>query len=114
MANKPTFPWQADLGAERSVKATVTPVKFGDGYELRQANGINFTPKKWSVSFTTPGEMAKQILAFLEARGGLEAFVWQDPMDDTATYVCREWTSSRQSNSGIVKVSGVFEQVYEY
>jgi phage-related protein len=104
----------ADLGAQRSVKPTVTVTKFGDGYEQRQASGINYLPKSWSVTFTNPGPMTKEILAFLETRGGVEAFSWLDPMGDTANYVCREWSSSRQSKTGVYQISGTFEQVYEY
>ncbi len=102
-----------DLGAERSVKPSVSVIKFGDGYEQRVANGINFTPKVWSVSFTNAGPMVKEILAFLEGLGGLEAFSWTDPLDDTANYVCREWSSSRQGQ-GVYRINATFEQVYEY
>lgn len=104
----------ADLGAQRSVKPNVTVTQFGDGYEARLASGINSTPKTWSVSFTNTSGMAKEILAFLEARGGVEAFTWVDPMGDTANYVCRQWSSSRQSITGVYQISATFEQVYEY
>lgn len=114
MAINSTFPWQADMGAQRSVKPNVTVTKFGDGYEQRVAAGINFKPKTWSVSFTNTGPMIKEMLAFLEDRGGVEAFAWTDPMGDTANYVCREWSSSRMAKGGIYQVTATFEQVYEY
>jgi phage-related protein len=111
--SKPVFTWMPDSGASQTVKPTVTATKFGDGYELRTAVGINFKPKSWSVTFTQGGVATKQILDFLDARGGLEAFVWTDPMDATNTYVCRQWGSSRQG-WGVYAVTATFEQVFEY
>lgn len=111
--SKPVFIWLPDLGAEQSIKPAVQPTKFGDGYELRVATGINFTPKTWNVTFTKGSSEAKDILTFLKARSGLESFSWIDPLDETGTFVCREWTT-RQQMFGVRSVSATFEQVFEY
>lgn len=111
--SKLTFEWSPDLGASKATKSTVQATKFGDGYELRLASHINFTPCKWSVTFTRNASEIAPILEFLEARGGLESFYWKDPLDKTAIYVCREWDSEQQ-NQGLYKVTADFEQVFEY
>lgn len=111
--SKPAFIWNPDLGAERGIAPSVNQTKFGDGYELRVAKGLNFTPKSWRCQFSGAGPVAKDILAFLEARAGMEAFEWTDPLGDKATYVCREWSSSQQQ-MGVYVVSATFEQVFEY
>lgn len=111
--SKPTFAWHPDLGAQQSMAPSVQQTKFGDGYELRVAKGINTTPRTWEVSFTRSQSEAGAILDFLEARAGLEAFVWTDPLNREGTYVCREWSGSQQA-FGVYVVSATFEQVFEY
>lgn len=110
---KPAFTWHPDLGAQQHITSSVQQTKFGDGYELRVAKGINLTPRTWEVSFTRGPSEAKDILAFLEARAGLESFAWTDPLDREGTYVCREWGGGQQA-FGVYVVSATFEQVFEY
>lgn len=109
---KQTFSYSPDLGAKRSMRPTVSQVKFGDGYELRLRHGMNTSVRKWSMSFTRGADEAMQILAFLEARGAIESFLWTDPLDQIGTFVCREWTSS-QVRFGIYKIDANFEEVFE-
>lgn len=109
----PEFVWSPDLGAQQTTTPRVQQTKFGDGYELRVTKGINHKPKSWSVSFTRRPVEVKEIIAFLDQRGGVEAFTWVDPMGDSGTYVCREWNSSQQM-LGVYVVTGTFEQVFEY
>lgn len=108
-----TFSWRPDLGSERAVKSTAAPTKFGDGYEVRITTSLNVTPRQWNVQFTTALQTHKEILAFLQARKGIEAFNWIDPLGDTATYKCSEW-KSKQIGFGVFQVSGTFEEVFEY
>lgn len=107
------FTWRPDLGAERSVQSTAKATKFDDGYEVRITTSLNVTPRKWSVTFTTPLTAHKAILSFLEMRRGVESFEWTDPLGDKALYKCVDWKSSQQG-FGVFKVSGTFEEVFEY
>lgn len=107
------FSWRPDIGSERGVKSSVNPTKFGDGYEVRITTSMNVTPRQWSVQFTTALQAHKDILAFLEARRGVESFQWADPLGDTATYKCSEW-KSKQIGFGVFQVTGTFEEVFEY
>jgi len=109
----PNFTWTPDVGAQQTIKPSVQQTKFGDGYELRTPIGVNYKPKRWQVTFTKNAVEATAILAFLEARGGLEAFTWTDPLDVSNTYVCREWNSSQQM-FGIYQITASFEQIFEF
>ena len=40
-----------DKGAQQAVKPRVIKAQFGDGYEIRVKDGINNTPRAWSLSF---------------------------------------------------------------
>ena len=95
-----------------TMQPSVIQTKFGDGYELRVAQGINFKPRSWSATFSKGSSEAAAILAFLEARGGIESFNWTDPLNNTGTYVCRQW-SAGQTVFGVYSVSATFEQIFE-
>lgn len=111
--SRSTFGWSPDLGAELRITPSVSQVKFGDGYELRVSNGINSTPRMWSVAFTRSTSEAMEILTFLQQMEGKAAFNWVDPTNQLGAYVCREWTSIQQA-FGIYVVQAVFEQVFEF
>lgn len=106
-----TFTWLPDKESEREIVPTVKPVKFGDGYEARMRNAVNALPENWTLTFTRNIEETTPILDFLEERAGVEAFDWTTPRGKTKRFVCRKWKESRQS--GIVKVSCTFEEVFE-
>lgn len=108
-----TFIWTPDNGATYETKPNVRTAKYGDGYEQRQANGINNMPKTWSLRFSvrTDSEIAP-IASFLEAQAGVSAFTWTDPFGNTGRYVCRSW-SREKTRYNINSISATFEQVYE-
>lgn len=106
------FTWSPDLGAQRSVKPNVHQTKFGDGYEVRVANGINTSPKKWTLRFSRDLTEATAILTFIENHAGATAFNWTDTLNTAGVYVCREWTIN-QKFFGVYEVQATFEQVYE-
>lgn len=110
---RPIFTWFPDVGSQLSCKPDVGSTKFGDGYELRVAAGINFQPETWSVKFSRVNQESRDILAFLKARGGVESFTWTTPNEDTGTFVCREWKVTRL-NGGAMEVTGDFIQVFEF
>lgn len=109
----PTFAWIATYGSRQTTKPNVTPTKFGDGYEVRVAIGINFIARKWDLSFDNrANSTADAIEAFLRARGGVESFDWTPPYGDAGKWVCREWSSAPTSQNSR-SVSCVFEEVFE-
>jgi phage-related protein len=46
-----TDPVMFDKGASETPKPKVLKAQFGDGYEMRVADGINNTPRTWSLGF---------------------------------------------------------------
>ncbi|WP_297478403.1 phage tail protein [Ferrovum sp.] len=115
------FTWSPDIPAQRKMKPSVHPIKFGDGYESRISSGINTMLAIWSVKFTadantifgyTPsgGSFIPGIESFLSSLGATTPFTWTDPLGNTGTYVCRAWDSS-QIGFGVYELSGTFEQV---
>lgn len=107
-----TFSWYPDVGSQQDCKPNVAATKFGDGYESRAAIGINSAAMKWTVKFDRAAPESKQVLAFLRARGGVEAFNWTNPLNEPGKYVCREWRTEQQAH-GIMVVSCTFDQVFE-
>lgn len=108
----PTFTWKADYGASKSVAPAVKTIKFGDGYEQRQASGINRKPRKFSLTFKREIAEADAIDTFLSARGAVEAFSYTHPGQSAGVFVCREW--SRVSDSvSTDQVTATFEEVFE-
>ncbi|WP_413730790.1 phage tail protein [Sodalis sp. RH22] len=74
------FKWIPDQeGTTAKAQPKIRLVTFGDGYEQRQKNGINHDLRSYSLSFTGDADYIKEILDFLEDRGGVEAFIWKAP-----------------------------------
>ena len=42
-----------DKGIQQTAKPRVLKAQFGDGYEMRVRDGINNTPREWSLAFKT-------------------------------------------------------------
>lgn len=106
------FTWFPNVDSTCDTKPNVSSTKFGDGYELRVANGINNAPMKWSLKFTRMRAEALEIIAFLRSHGGVTKFQWTNPFEETGTYICREWKSS-QGKGGVTEIDVDFEQVFE-
>lgn len=109
-----TFSYTPDFGARINAKPRVRVVSFGDGYEQRQADGINARAETWDLQFQnrTDSDTAA-IVGFLEARNGVEAFDWTPPNEVTAIKaVCREWNKS-VDRYNLNTVTAQFQRVYE-
>ena len=108
-----TFTYISDFGAAINSKPSVTVVKFGDGYEKRQAFGINQNLKSWSLQFSNRTNTdADGIEAFLDARAGVESFDWTEPFGTGYKYVCREWSRTVEMfNNNTIQAT--FDEVAE-
>lgn len=109
-----TFSYTADFFAQKKTKPEVLQVRFGDGYEQRQAFGINTQMTTWTLTFKMrENSEADAIEAFLIARGAVEAFDWTEPYGSTAErWVCREWTRTVEKATRST-ISCTFEKVFE-
>lgn len=106
-----TFIWLPDHGSSLSEEPKVVLTKFGDGYEVRTAVGINNKPEMWELQFSYVSPVFLDVLNFVRARKGTEAFFWKNPISATNLYVCRKWTTKHTGALRIISFS--LEQVFE-
>lgn len=78
-----------DWGLTDEVDASVSKISFGDGYELRQAEGINHLRDKWDLSWSfLTLEQATATYEWLRQRKDLTAFLWTHPDGRQVKVVC--------------------------
>jgi phage-related protein len=108
-----TFTYTPDFGIAFEVRPTVRVSQFGDGYQQRQASGINTQPKNWDLKFSlrTDAE-ADAIEGFLVDRAGVESFDWSDINGVTGKYVCMGWQRTKDRYN-LNTISTKFQQVFE-
>lgn len=112
-----TFTWSPQKGFTVSRAPNVSVVKLGDGYEQRQARGINPLMDSYSLTFIGYDDTkcvrpnaAKQAEAFLKSRMAVESFYWTPSDTGTqALFVCRSW--SMKKTGGQYELTATFEQV---
>ena len=95
------------------MRPTVRRVAFGDGYEQRQAFGINTQAEVWALEFrglTT--SVANAIDTFLRARGAVQAFDWTAPSGLAAKFVCDEWARVVEEPN-LENLRATFRQVFD-
>lgn len=108
-----TFTYVASYGASVNQAPSVRYIRFGDGYEQRASFGINTDQRIWNLDFRGRDDTdADAIIAFLEARAGVDAFDWTPPSGSAGKWVCRSWSRSISSN-GTNDISARFEEVFE-
>ncbi len=109
-----TFTWTPEFGADGGYSPNVVVNKFGDGYEQRILAGMNSLPVSWNLQFANR-ESAEglAIMAFLNAREGVESFEWTPPLEtDPLVFVCRKWNKIPQKGSRLT-IMATFDQVFE-
>lgn len=111
------FKWPTQKGPSIDEQPNVTVVKLGDGYEQRQANGINSLLPTYSiVVHGVSGLCGKPNYAalarqFLVAKNAVESFLWT-PKDTgvQGLYVCRSWNYV-PTIGGLYVLTAKFEKV---
>jgi len=107
------FTWIPEYGAQADVTPSVSVSQFGDGYQQRQAKGINSIAEAWSLTFANrEADESTEILAFFTARGGVEAFEWTTPENNDIVVVCAKWQKIPQK-AGRWSINATFQQVFE-
>jgi phage-related protein len=106
------FTWLASYDATKTVTPNAKVIKFGDGYEQRQASGINRKPRQFSLTFTRKIAEIDAIEGFLSARGAVEAFKYNHPGQSAGVFVCREWKRTDIS-FGVHGLAANFDEVFE-
>jgi phage-related protein len=111
----PFFNWQPSFNSSESSKPRISKAQFGDGYEQRIRMGCQTDPKTWQLEFNNRTNLERdEIRAFLESRGGAEAFNWTTPWGQTdRKWVCEEWNID-PSNCNNNQIRATFRQVYDW
>lgn len=92
------FAWLPSYTPKMTRKPRVLESQFGDGYAQRVADGINNVNVAWTLNFDARTEdEAAALIAFLDAMGGWQPFVWIDPNGLLAMWVCQDYGSNRTS-----------------
>jgi len=108
-----TFTYTASFEATESSKPRVRKFQAGDGYEQRIRFSLHTDPKEWSLIFSERTDTERDaILAFLEARAGVESFDWTTPRGITGKYVCEEWQVTLSAYN-FNTIQATFRQVFE-
>ena len=110
----PAFTWTPDHDLKVDTTARVRKIAFGDGYSAREAKGINSLDETLPLSFTlrTNTEI-EEIIAFREARNGVEAFTYTPPgKSGVRKYTCSKWSKSYNHDLD-VSLSCTFEREYD-
>ncbi len=108
-----TFTYTPDSGVSFEVKPTARVTQFGDGYQQRQASGINTQAKNWDLKFSLRSDAeADAIEGFLSARAAIESFDWSDINGVSNKYVCMSWQRTKDRYN-LNTITCKFQQVFE-
>ena len=108
-----TFTYVSSFEPTEVSKPRARKFAAGDGYEQRIRFGLNTNPKEWQLVFSNRTDAERDlIIAFLDARGGVENFDWTPPRGSAGKYVCEEWQVTL-SNCNNNQIRATFRQVFE-
>lgn len=109
-----TFTYVPSKRFTKSSKPRVLTAQFGDGYSQRVGDGINRIVTEWSLSFASRSiTEINNIISFLEARSGVEAFKWTPPGESTQyAVICPEWSKTYDSPISAT-IQARFVQVFD-
>lgn len=108
------FDWAESDRTSLDEEPRVKKAKFGDGYEQRQADGINSTAQIWSLSFEEVDDsIADVIIAFWRTHGGVDSFDWTPKWATSPIrVVCPRWGRTI-AGVGLSNMTARFEEVFE-
>lgn len=86
-------------------------VQFGDGYEQRQRLFLRPKKQKWEIKIVGEKALIEQIKAFLDSRGGVEAFYWQRRNGEKLLVKAAEYTETPKGGR-VYLLETTFEEVW--
>lgn len=109
----PTFTYVPSYPAQAVREPKTRNAKYGDGYEMRQEEGINSLAEVWDLQFmnrdTTEGDAIDTFL--ITQKGGIP-FDWTTPKGVAGTFICRNWTYNKDKGN-LISITARFEQVFD-
>jgi phage-related protein len=108
-----TFTFTPSYAPQETTKAAVRATRYADGFEQRIGYGLNNVQREWSLSFNNRDDSeTTNIVNFLRARNGFEAFDWTPPRGGIGKWKCVDWSVTTES-FGRHNVSATFVEVFE-
>jgi phage-related protein len=108
-----------DRGLQHTTQNRTLKVSFGDGYEQRLVDGINFKLQEFNVKFNNRSDDdADDIIAFFDDKKGVTAFDYTYPDtnanggETTIKVVCESYNLT-YINDDFSSVDATFRRVYE-
>ena len=105
-----TFGWPVEAKLTAEHKFAVRTVKFGDGYEQRQALSLRPKLQTWEGTLGGLPETLSQVRAFLDAHAGVRAFYWTPPGRERLLVKVAEYREAHQGGK-VWQLSWKFEEV---
>ncbi len=96
---KPYFGWKHSYKANNKNTPRIKVINFGDGYTVRQSDGINSLLLNYNLTFENRSlAEVTAILHFLATRNSVESFIWipPAPRNSIARFVCQEWSDVQE------------------
>lgn len=105
-----TFNWPVRPNVKESAEPQVNVIKFGDGYEQRQAKGINNNLRTYDVELKVINEEAILIDNFFSFHGAIKPFLWREPkLNHFIKVKCTKWSSIVDYK--VTTISATFEEI---
>lgn len=98
------------------VQANVLRAPFGDNYSQRVRAGLNHLSRTWNLTWENLTDVEANVIeAFLEARGGDEAFIWTPNLVGAVPlkYICTAWGRNPVTHK-VSNITATFERVYDF
>ena len=107
-----TPPLPPSVGMKRKPEIKLLKAEFGDGYTQIARDGINHIRQVVELQWDALAAwQANAILAFLEARGGDQAFFYTLPGFSTPRrWTCQEWEDTAISANGYRSIRAVLRE----
>lgn len=112
---RPVYIWVESASTGLDEEPRVRRTQFGDGYMQRQADGLNSLLQSWQIRHTEiDNDAADEIVAFLRARNGVEAFEYTPLWETTARlYIATRWSRVQSDKPGYSDVTVTVQEVPE-
>lgn len=111
-----TFPSVVPSQASsKSTAVDMLKMNFGNGYEQRVANGINYMRDKWAVSWEGLNVTDRNtVISFLNSISAGDYFTWTTPFDSVSKKFVLDGDWTLTDNGGVVfTINAQFRQVFD-
>lgn len=114
MATLPDIGREPDYGLNATPTFRIRRAQFGDGYEQRAPDGLNYVRRSWSVTWSViPEESRDMLMDFFRQMAGVYSFEWALPRTGEMVRVtCEDPTSVHDSFSNHT-VTATFKEVFD-